>query len=203
MQSTPRITVAITHASPLVAAGLAASLAPFFEIEADGRHGEPPDVLLMDHADALALMAQQLAQRKAEPWLRPQPLRCVIVTHALRGWRVREALEQGIHGYVSTDCPLPSLFDAVRKVHAGGRYLCSSASACMAESFIQEPLTPREMDVLRLISEGLDNKSISARLQIALGTVKSHVKAVLDKLDASSRTQAAAAAHQRGLVRSL
>jgi DNA-binding NarL/FixJ family response regulator len=70
----------------------------------------------------------------------------------------------------------------------------------MADSVAQESLTPRETDVLMLLAQGLDNKSISARLQIALGTVKSHVKAVLEKLAASSRTQAVATAHQRGLV---
>jgi len=198
MQSSQKIHVSITHTSPLVAAGLAASLAPFFEVNT---REQLPDVLLMDHPEALALMGQQLAQQQAQPWQRQRPLRCVVVTHALRGWRVREALEQGIHGYVSTDCTLSALFDAIRSAHAGQRYLCGSASVCIAESLAQEPLTPREMDVLLLISEGLDNKSISARLHIALGTVKSHVKAVLDKLDASSRTQAAAAAHQRGLVR--
>lgn len=207
MPTSQKINVSISHTSPLVAAGLAASLAPFFSVNAAeqdvGQHAEEqPDVLLVDHPGALAMMAQHLARQKAQPWQRQRPLRCVIVTHALRGWRVREAMEHGIQGYVSTDCELPALFDAVRSVHAGRRYLCSSASACIAESLAQEPLTPREMDVLLLISEGLDNKSISARLHIALGTVKSHVKAVLDKLDASSRTQAAATAHQRGLVRS-
>ncbi|MEO9063630.1 MAG: LuxR C-terminal-related transcriptional regulator [Burkholderiaceae bacterium] len=64
-----------------------------------------------------------------------------------------------------------------------------------------EPLTAREEEVLRLVVEGLCNKSIGRRLDIAVGTVKSHLKSSFDKLDVCSRTQAMAAVERRGLLR--
>ena len=96
--------------------------------------------------------------------------------------------------------PLLRRIEAVRSLHLGQRFLCNAASASMAESVTQELLTGREREVLALMSQGLDNKSIALRLDIALGTVKSHVKAVLAKMAARSRTQAVAVARQRGLV---
>ena len=137
---------------------------------------------------------------RSMPWLRQRPPRCLIVTDSTRSWQVRQALEHGVQGVVGADCSLQELRRAVHSVHQGQRFLCEAASASMVESLVQESLTPREMDVLKLLGEGLDNKTISARLRIALGTVKTHVKAVLEKLDASSRTQAVASALQRGLI---
>jgi DNA-binding NarL/FixJ family response regulator len=65
---------------------------------------------------------------------------------------------------------------------------------------IQEPLTPREIEVLELLAEGLPNKGIAARLGISDQTVKFHVAAIMGKLDASNRTDAVRRAVRRGLV---
>jgi len=62
-------------------------------------------------------------------------------------------------------------------------------------------LTSRELDVLQLVAEGRSNKDIARRLEITEGTAKTHVKAILAKLDAISRTEAVAVAHKRGLIR--
>jgi DNA-binding NarL/FixJ family response regulator len=200
-----KLDVMVVHATPLIAAGLAASL------EADCRVTLRPDfdqgrvlsadvpapaVVIADYPSGLGLMQYH----RSMPWLRLRPPRCLIVTDSTRCWQVRQALEHGVQGVIGADCSLQELRRAVHSVHQGQRFLCEAASASMAESMVQESLTPREMDVLRLLGQGLDNKTISARLSIALGTVKTHVKAVLEKLDASSRTQAVAAALQRGLI---
>jgi DNA-binding NarL/FixJ family response regulator len=70
----------------------------------------------------------------------------------------------------------------------------------MADSLTREALTAREAEVLDLLACGQCNKSIARQLDIAVGTVKAHVKAIMAKLDASSRTQAVSVAAQRGLV---
>lgn len=70
----------------------------------------------------------------------------------------------------------------------------------MADTLGQVPLTPREREVLCLLCQGLDNKSVALPLDLACGTVKTHVKALLQKLGARSRTQAVAEAHRLGLI---
>lgn len=194
--------VLVMHAVPLLAAGIAATLAPACAVATlapmDEEGGLPARLfdtaarrrllLVADHAGGLAAAAQLPG------------LPVVIVQAGVRAWSVRQALQAGVQGYVSADGSLHELQAAVASVLRGHRHLCPAASACMADSVVQAALTPREMDVLQLLGDGLDNKTISLRLDIALGTVKSHVKAVLDKLGASSRTQAVAAGHARGLV---
>jgi DNA-binding NarL/FixJ family response regulator len=70
----------------------------------------------------------------------------------------------------------------------------------MATSLRSRRLTDREIEVLRLIMQGLPDKAIARRLERSVGTAKSHVKAILMKLDASSRVEAVAVARRRGLV---
>lgn len=202
---TTKLDVTVVHATPLIAAGLAASLDEQCRVtlmpELDhrrllGPQAQAPAVVISDYPSGMDLMQYC----RSMPWLRMGLPRCLIVTDSTRSWQVRQALEHGVQGVVGADCSLQELRRAVHSVSQGQRFLCEAASASMAESIVQESLTPREMDVLKLLGEGLDNKTISARLRIALGTVKTHVKAVLEKLDASSRTQAVATALQRGLI---
>ena len=98
-------------------------------------------------------------------------------------------------------CSVDSVADAVRAVHQGLRHLDPVAAHRIAESMFHEPLTGRETQVLQLVATGCANKVIAARLQIGVGTVKTHMRSVLDKLDVASRTEAAAVAHRRGLLR--
>jgi DNA-binding CsgD family transcriptional regulator len=85
----------------------------------------------------------------------------------------------------------PAAFDFAQARKAG-HYVATEA--------IQEPLTPREIEVLELLAEGLPNKGIAARLGISDQTVKFHVAAIMGKLDASNRTDAVRRAVRRGLV---
>ncbi|URI07060.1 response regulator transcription factor [Aquincola tertiaricarbonis] len=185
-------TVWVLHPMPLLATGIAAALQPLWPAQvlpgpwalADGGAA----VVVTDHAGGMALAAQGRGRR------------ILVLQQGARAWGVRMALQAGVLGYVNAECTLDELHQAVASVQRGARYLCPVASAGMADSVVETALTPREMDVLQLLGDGLDNKTISLRLDIALGTVKSHVKAVLEKLGASSRTQAVAAGQARGLV---
>lgn len=195
--SLPLPRVWVTHDIPLVAAGAQVALGDAYRVEPlVPTPLEDQDVVIADYEAGLALLRRHHAQRPARA---PAP-RCLVISETSRCWQVRQALEQGVMGYLRLDSGLGELREAVRSLHLGQRFLCTAASASMAESVTQEMLTGREQDVLVLMSEGLDNKSIALRLDIALGTVKSHVKAVLAKMAARSRTQAVAVARQRGLV---
>ena len=124
----------------------------------------------------------------------------VVITWCDGEAHVRNALQAGIGGYLLGNCSLDKLVDAVRVVGRGSPYLCEVAAALMAKSLTRTPLTMRENEILHLIASGMSNKVIASELSIALGTVKAHTKAILDKLNARSRTQATVIAAQRGLL---
>jgi DNA-binding NarL/FixJ family response regulator len=154
-------------------------------------------VLVTDYQLGLQF-AGELALR---PRQAVQPaLRILVMTGRDREHEVRFALEQGVHGYLPVGCTLQELSAAVLALGRGSRYLSVTAATRMADSLGRESLTQREAEVLGLLACGECNKSIARRLDIAIGTVKAHVKSIMDKLDADSRTQAVSIANERGLV---
>src|SRR5258708_36675485 len=83
----------------------------------------------------------------------------------------------------------------------GGIALGPLVASRIADRMKQQALTPREADILRYMMLGMSNKAIASKLTLALGTVKTHVKSILEKLNASSRTQPASIAQRRGIRR--
>jgi two-component system NarL family response regulator len=92
------------------------------------------------------------------------------------------------------------LLDAIRKVHAGETCIPAALGAKLASRMSGEGMTGREMDVLRLLARGKSNKEIGVNLFISETTVKTHVRSIFSKLSVMSRTEAIAAANQRGLI---
>jgi two-component system NarL family response regulator len=127
--------------------------------------------------------------------------RLVVMTTVCGDEDVHRALQAGASGYLLKDCSPQEMIDCIRAVSAGHRYLQSPASASLAGRLSSDDLTARETEVLRCVAEGLGNKAIAARLGVAEGTVKTHMKSLLKKLDVGSRTQAVRLALQRGLIR--
>src|ERR1700754_1722445 len=197
------VNVLVKHAEPLLALGMAAALSqqPDLDVRMDrvetpqARHADA-DVILTDYLDGLHLAAEQRASTAAA--LRGPKI--LVVTSNEREQGVRTAMERGVHGYLLLSSPVDELVAGVRTLLAGSRYICIPVARRMADSLVHARLTARESDVLQLLARGLCNKSIANRLGIAIGTVKYHVKAILGKLDASSRTHAASIAAERGLV---
>jgi len=192
--------VLVMHAEPLIAVGLAAALRQVsgFSVQVPGDlrlPDEPVDVIVADYQDGVRLAA---APGTRAPGL--AAARVLVMTTHDREHEVRLALEAGVHGYLLLGCPIQELITGVSALGRGSRYLCLAVAQRMAESLARESLTPREVDVLRLLVQGHCNKSIAKQLDIAVGTVKAHVKAIMGKLNASSRTEAASVAAQRGLI---
>lgn len=150
------------------------------------------DVVVADYDTALAITADAEDPR-AVP-------RIMVVTQRDRESEIRQAIQQGVLGYVLIGCSLEEIVEGVLAVHRGQRHLSRLASQRVAETYMNQSLTGREQDVLRFLVVGCSNKMIASELEIAVGTVKSHVKAILDKLGANTRTEAAAVAARRGLV---
>ncbi|OWQ87532.1 hypothetical protein CDN99_18195 [Roseateles aquatilis] len=195
-----RVTVLVRHDEPLLAKGIVAALrahADFGLIEDAGWVDLAAiDVLVTDWRTGLRLASGGGAGSCA-----PSPrTRVLIVASQAREHAVDAVLRQGVLGLVLASCPVQELVEAVSALADGRPYVCADVARRMAAHCAGEPLTAREDDVLRLLARGLCNKTIARELGIAVGTVKSHVKAILSKLDASSRTEAASIAAEKGLV---
>lgn len=190
--------VLVLHANPLLAAGLGSALAAQLQVAVLAADAAWPllrearaSLVVTDHARALQLLAQG-----GGLWSR----RLLVVDEALSARQLRRALDLGVAGCVHIGCPLPGLLQAVQALRGGQSYLCRTMSDRLVDTLDGAALTPREQVVFELLCDGLDNKSIAQGLDMALGTVKTHVKSILAKLGVSSRTQALACAHRHGLV---
>lgn len=126
---------------------------------------------------------------------------------------VFEGLRAGALGYLLKDVSGEELADAIRKVAAGGSMIEPSVARKVVAEFARlapatseaaehliEPLSEREIEILKLVSHGLTNKEIAAKLYLAEGTVKNYVTSILQKIDARDRTQAAIRARELGLL---
>ena len=195
-----KIKVLIAHSDPLISAGLVATLnRRDFEIVVCSSALAPahspaspvpaPDVVVADYDSGLRLIAS-VAFRN----------RVVILTHSDSEVKICHALEQGARGYLLLGCSLSDLVDALRSVHVGGIAWGPIVASRVADRMKLKALTRREGDILRQLMLGLCNKSIAANLALEVGTVKTHVKSILRKLEAATRTEAVAIAHRRGMT---
>ena len=114
---------------------------------------------------------------------------------------IYRALSAGAKAYLLKDTPGDELVACIRAVHAGQTYIPPAVAAKLASQLSGARLTDRERQILELLAEGKSNKGISRLLRIEESTVKTHVKTVLEKLGAASRTEAVSLAAKRGLVK--
>jgi DNA-binding NarL/FixJ family response regulator len=126
--------------------------------------------------------------------------RIIVLTTHPGDVQVSRALKAGARGYLLKGMLRKELSETIRAVHAGQKRLSSEAAAEVAEHAIDDALTPREIDVLRLIAAGKANKEIGTQLSLTEVTVKSHVKNIFAKLGANDRTHAAMIALKRGII---
>jgi DNA-binding NarL/FixJ family response regulator len=113
---------------------------------------------------------------------------------------IYRALEAGVRGYLLKETVHTDVLDAIRAVHAGKRLMSPEVAERLNEYFAEDSLTPREIEVLTLVAQGLANKEIARRLNKASGTIKIHVQNILAKLHATDRTHAVTIALQRGII---
>lgn len=199
MQSGPthRVSVVVKHPTPLIAGGIVAALARDGRVAASEWAGEWPQAgLLLADCDT----ALHLARNRRDGQQQHRHVKVVAIGTHGREAEVRAAIEAGIDGYLLATCGVAELLACVQTVAAGGRHLSEDALRCVVASLAHEALTPKERVVLRCLWEGLSNKAIARRLDLATGTVKCHVRAILGKLDAGNRTHAVQVAIARGLL---
>lgn len=155
-----------------------------------------PDVVLMDMrlGDGSGVDAMEML-------LAIDPsARVVILTMVEGDVGIRRALKAGAKGYVLKTMPPKELLQVIRKVHSGRKHIAPEIASQLAEYYEDDSPTSREIEVLRLVAEGLRNREIAERLFISEDTVKVHMKHVMDKLGANDRTQAVSIAVRRGII---
>jgi DNA-binding NarL/FixJ family response regulator len=170
-----------------------------------------PDVVLMDVR--MPVMDGIEATREIVAGAGTDGPRILVLTTFDLDEHVYDALAAGASGFLLKDVTAERLFDAVRVVAAGEALLAPTVTRRLIAEFARlrprprsaaapplQRLTPREIEVLRLIAEGLSNPEIAARLVVGEETVKTHVSRVLNKLGLRDRTQAVVMAYESGLV---
>jgi DNA-binding NarL/FixJ family response regulator len=126
--------------------------------------------------------------------------RVIVLTTYKGDVQVLRALKAGARAYLLKGLLRKELLETIRAVYAGQKRIPPEVAVLLADHAVDEALTAREIDVLRLIAGGNANKLIGDRLSITEETVKGYVKSILSKLRASDRTHAVTVALKRGII---
>jgi len=155
-----------------------------------------PDVTLMD------LQMPQMNGIDAMAAIRSEfpTARIVMLTTYSGDVQVSRALSLGAVGYLLKGTLRSELIDTIRAVHAGLRRIPADIANDLAEHYSADALSPREIEVLRIVAAGCSNKIVADRLFISEDTVKGHMKSILAKLQANDRTHAVMIAVKRGFL---
>jgi DNA-binding NarL/FixJ family response regulator len=220
LKDRPVIPVVIVDDETLVRSGLSLIVgsAPDIEVVATCGGGDAvatvartrPKVVLLDvrmpDVDGLTVLRGLMEL--------PEPPAVAMLTTFDTDEYIGTALRGGAAGFLLKDTAPDQLVHAVRVLAAGGNMLSPTVTRTVISGYVEgggpdataatltQGLTSRELDVLALLGEGLSNAEIADRLFLGTGTVKDHISAILSKLGAANRVQAAVIAHRAGLVRS-
>ena len=205
------ITVVIADDHPVVREGLVEVFKSQTDIKvvAEATDGEDtlemckqhlPDVLLLDlrmpRKDGLQVLAELARGGISGP-------RVIVMTTYESEDDIHRSLKTGAKGYLVKDIAPQQIRAAVRRVAAGESFLSGNIAAKLAESIARPELSKRERQVLKDLAYGRSNKEIAQSLYISEHTAKAHVRSIMTKLNADSRTEAMAIATKRGLIKAV
>ena len=209
------ITVVLVEDHALTRTGLRTALEATGDVRvlAEASDGISAEAVIVRDRPAVAIIDIGLPGRDGVALTRavksaiPQTRVVILTMHELDE-EVLAALSAGADAYCVKSSDASTVIDAVRIVAGGGAYfdpriahvVLRRLGAPSPAPSTDSPLTPRELDVLRLIADGVGNVEIAERLNIGLGTVKGHIRDILEKLSAADRTQAAVNAMRRGYL---
>jgi len=203
-----KIRVILADDHPVVRDGLAAIVnqQKDMTVVAEAEDGADAVSLYEEHRPDVMVLDLRMPRRDGvsvvEEVLEKHPkARLLIMTTYDGDEDIFRSLSKGAKGYLLKDAPRQEILLAIRAVASDQPYTSGAIAAKALQRLSRPSLTQRELDVLQQLAQGRSNKDIGRRLQITEGTAKTHVKAILTKLDAISRTEAVAVAHKRGLIR--
>jgi DNA-binding NarL/FixJ family response regulator len=202
-----RIRILLIDGHPMIRVGLTATSGPEPDMEvvgaaANGGEGleffrqHQPDITLMDLKMPVMSGVETICAIREE-----FPSAKIIVLSTYQGDQdIYRALEAGAVTYLLKDMLGESMTKVIREVAEGKRPIPAEVAQRLADRMLQPTLTPREIEVLRLIARGLRNKEIAADLRISEETAQGHVKSIFSKLSVHDRTEAVAVGIRRGFV---
>jgi len=212
---TNKIRVLVADDHSIVRKGIRALLATEHDIEVIGEVGDgaeavteaqalQPDVILMD----LVMPKMDGIEATRQITAKQPGTHVLVLTSFAADDKVFPAIKAGALGYLLKDSSPEDLVQAIRQVHRGepslepsiARKVLTEMSSGPKRPLTTDPLTGRELEILRLIAQGCNNKEIADKLVIAEMTVRTHVSNVLGKLHLASRTQAALYALKEGIA---
>ncbi len=155
-----------------------------------------PDVTLMDLRMPQVSGVEAITAICAEF----KPARIIVLTTYDGDEDIYRGLQAGAQGYLLKDAKPNELLNAIRMVHRGQKYIPPDVGAKLVQRMSNPELSDRELEVLRLMAQGMSNLDIGTALTIGESTVKSHVNRILSKLGVNDRTQAVIVAVKRGIV---
>jgi len=192
---------------PMLREGIAALVAsqPDMKLVAEASTGREALEQFRKHRPDLTLMDLQMPDMdgiEAMAAIRSEfpDARVIVLTTYKGDVQVLRALKAGARAYLLKGLLRKELLETIRAVHAGQKVIPPEVAAELADHVVDDSLTAREIDVLRLIALGNANKLIADQLGITEDTVKGHVKNILSKLGASDRTHAVTIAVKRGII---
>lgn len=209
-----KIRIAIADDHPIVLDGLAQlfSLEPDFDVVARCHDGDEVLEAIREKSPDVVVLDIRMPRRSGLQVLRDlhrvsTSPRVVLLTAALEEEEVYEAIRLGVRGLVLKEMAPKLLLQAVRQVHAGREWLeketVSRALGKLISRDASRPsslLTPRETEIVQMVSAGLRNKEIANRLSITEGTVKIHLHSIYEKLQVSGRIELSLYARDHGLI---
>jgi DNA-binding NarL/FixJ family response regulator len=206
--SDKRIRILIVDDHSMVLKGLAATLAPELDMEVVGSASTGPqavglyrelrpDVTIMDVS-----MTPEMTGTEATRAIRREfPVARIVMLSVHQGHEdIYQAFKAGATTYLLKASLGDNLVPLIRDVYAGGKPMAADIARTLTDHMFDDRLTEREVEVLKLIAEGLRNKEIAQRLGITENTTQGHVKSILAKLNVNDRAGAITAAIRRGII---
>jgi len=208
MNEMPQLRILLADDHPVVREGLAALIErrPDMTVVAEASNGREAVELYLRHRPDVALLDLRMPEMDGVDVIiairREHPeARLIILTTFDHDEDIFRGLRAGAKAYLLKDVPRDELLACLRAVHQGKTVIPPDIAAKLAGHMSTADLTPRELEVLRVMADSRGNKDIADLLSISEGTVKTHVNAILRKLDAADRTQAVTMALKRGILR--
>lgn len=201
-----KIRVMLVDDHMVVRAGLSFAIAnePDLEVVAQAEDGAKavelyrahhPDVILMDLRMPKCNGIETIQELRRES----RSVRILVLSSFASGNEVAAALTAGACGFLGKEAPFDVLMDAIRRV-AAGEQVVNHEEARRLASRLTSQLSPREIEVLKLVGSGLKNKEIGDALHLVESTVKVHLASIFSKLGVNDRTQAVLAGIKRGII---
>lgn len=207
MSQSTKIRVLIADDHSLVAEGLAniINYDPEMAVVAQAEDGQQAINLYREHQPDVTLMDLRMPGMGGVEAITAicaefKSARIIVLTTYDGDEDIYRGLRAGAQGYLLKDAKPNELLNAIRMVHSGQQYVSPTVARKLVERMNNPALSERELEVLRLMAQGLSNQDIGTALNIGESTVKSHVTHILNKLGVNDRTQAVIVSVRRGLV---